>query len=241
MGTKSEQVRKALRERYPCAVAPKGAQLAMAVEFGVTRQRISQIMKEMAFSIAPGVNRTHPYVCVCGAPVRSDRRLCLKCRFVELPCAWCGKPKKKSVAALTRQMTTENEKRAARGLPLHTGIVFCDHKCHGSWFGVYHGWGTRPHTSRKGASHCMRGHEFTPENTYVHEKSGHRTCKQCVKERYRARRDEIRIYSAERYRQKKAERRALEIAPEPNAPEMEALERGMQKVRAMIQKAREKS
>lgn len=37
----------------------------------------------------------------------------------------------------------------------------------------------KPRTSRSNASktHCIRGHEFTPENTYVH--NGKRSCKAC--------------------------------------------------------------
>jgi hypothetical protein len=29
-------------------------------------------------------------------------------------------------------------------------------------------------------THCIHGHEFTPENTYV-RKNGHRTCRECVR------------------------------------------------------------
>lgn len=30
-------------------------------------------------------------------------------------------------------------------------------------------------------THCPRGHEYTKENTYVYEKTGHRQCKACMK------------------------------------------------------------
>jgi len=33
--------------------------------------------------------------------------------------------------------------------------------------------------SRK--THCVNGHEFTPENTYIHPKRGTRACKTCAK------------------------------------------------------------
>lgn len=32
---------------------------------------------------------------------------------------------------------------------------------------------------RKSGTHCAKGHEFTPENTYVHAKTGNRYCKTC--------------------------------------------------------------
>jgi len=45
---------------------------------------------------------------------------------------------------------------------------------------------TRPHTNRKLANqnktHCPRGHEYTPENTWT-SKKGERLCKQCNHER----------------------------------------------------------
>lgn len=30
-------------------------------------------------------------------------------------------------------------------------------------------------------THCIRGHEFTPENTYRHPKRGTRTCRECMR------------------------------------------------------------
>lgn len=34
-----------------------------------------------------------------------------------------------------------------------------------------------------GATHCIRGHEFTPENTYVQPKTGYRQCRTCNRNR----------------------------------------------------------
>ena len=44
---------------------------------------------------------------------------------------------------------------------------------------------TIPSTSNATKTHCLRGHEFTPENTY-HDRKG-RQCKTCNRERMRAR------------------------------------------------------
>lgn len=38
----------------------------------------------------------------------------------------------------------------------------------------------------KSKTHCVRGHEYSPENTYVNEK-GYRWCNVCRRERYRER------------------------------------------------------
>jgi hypothetical protein len=37
------------------------------------------------------------------------------------------------------------------------------------------------------ASHCKRGHEFTPENTYTKPSDGNRACRTCLKVREAAR------------------------------------------------------
>lgn len=40
---------------------------------------------------------------------------------------------------------------------------------------------------RREQTHCVRGHEFTPENTWI-RKEGFRQCRACLRERQRARR-----------------------------------------------------
>lgn len=35
------------------------------------------------------------------------------------------------------------------------------------------------------ATHCVNGHEFTAQNTYVDPKIGRRTCRECAKLRMR--------------------------------------------------------
>lgn len=39
----------------------------------------------------------------------------------------------------------------------------------------------KSHAKRKSATHCARGHEFTPENTYFQPNADSRTCIQCRK------------------------------------------------------------
>jgi hypothetical protein len=38
---------------------------------------------------------------------------------------------------------------------------------------------------KRKATHCKRGHEFTPETTYITPRAGHRSCRTCSKERGR--------------------------------------------------------
>lgn len=47
--------------------------------------------------------------------------------------------------------------------------------------------GDAPHGVNKRKTHCVHGHEFTPENTYV-SKVGARTCRECSRRRVRERR-----------------------------------------------------
>lgn len=41
---------------------------------------------------------------------------------------------------------------------------------------------TNPFAVKARAGSCIRGHEFTPENTYIHPQRGTRHCKQCGRE-----------------------------------------------------------
>ena len=52
--------------------------------------------------------------------------------------------------------------------------------------------------SRK--THCKHGHEFTPENTYVHPTKGKRDCRMCHREWKKNHRDEANEYS-QKYRE----------------------------------------
>jgi hypothetical protein len=47
--------------------------------------------------------------------------------------------------------------------------------------------GNSPSAKRARATQCKNGHEFTPENTYVRTKTGHRRCRKCHAASERAR------------------------------------------------------
>lgn len=51
--------------------------------------------------------------------------------------------------------------------------------------------GTSPSARHHGATHCIRGHEFTPENTYVIPSVGKRQCRTCRSQWRQENRDHI--------------------------------------------------
>lgn len=50
--------------------------------------------------------------------------------------------------------------------------------------------GQGPFARRAAQTHCLRGHEFTPENTYIHKSRGVRICRECHRVRNRKQKDE---------------------------------------------------
>ncbi len=70
----------------------------LAVEFGVSRQRISQILQSSGWTVAPLPSRPCPpsYQCLCGRLQRSPD-LCKDCDVVELRCRHCQLPVRRTV------------------------------------------------------------------------------------------------------------------------------------------------
>ena len=132
--TKSDLIRETLRRRYPCADIPYGASKELAGELGVSRELVRQIVAKMHFVVAASVG----YQCIdCGKPRPGHKgeRRCLACykanNRIELPCAWCGKPKTVVIGMFVGRFNAPSEKGR------YKGNVFCDRVCHGQWLG-YH-------------------------------------------------------------------------------------------------------
>lgn len=66
--------------------------------------------------------------------------------------------------------------------------------CHRKWDGIHpkttvDGW-QKP--ARQSGTHCAHGHEYTPENSYIHQPTGKRYCRTCARN-YRERKKADRL------------------------------------------------
>lgn len=69
-------------------------------------------------------------------------------------------------------------------------------------------------------THCKRGHEYTPENTYVQPSSGSRRCRECARISEQTRRRSYGAYCkrGHRYKQVNGRRRCLVCHPKARVP-----------------------
>lgn len=78
--------------------------------------------------------------------------------------------------------------------------------------------GENPCAKHARQTHCIHGHEFTPENTYV-TKKGHRVCRTCrdavVARRANDRREELREYQRMYMRKRRHKLKGARFAPTP--------------------------
>ena len=140
--TRTDEIRAAIQRRYPCQEMPYGAAVAMAAEFGVTRQLISLVMKNLHTIPVRSVR-----ICgICSQPVRNSNKkgIHIGCRSVELPCAECGAPVRRKTALLANRY----------GSGRYTGRVFCNYTCVGKYAGQHYGTGNPDHPvhQKKGAA-----------------------------------------------------------------------------------------
>ncbi len=132
-----------LHRRYPCQALPYGAQAELAKQFGVSAEWIRQVANRDGLTGRISTRK----ITVCGSCGKEmDKRvrgICTACRRVELPCGNCGKPVSVLASTLAARINA-NEKRAAAGLPVYTGNVYCNRRCFWEWIGRNHGIQTRP-------------------------------------------------------------------------------------------------
>ncbi len=140
-GTASYAVDVALIERFPCGKIPVGEQTKIAAEFGVTRQLVQKRAARLGMARLPP---TRHFCAGCGQrPPLGRRDFCRDCLWVELPCAYCGRPVRRLASQLASQYGRSNP--TPRGKTATSrGRVFCSRRCQGKWLGERFGGGRRP-------------------------------------------------------------------------------------------------
>ena len=143
---KAIAIAEALQRRYPCAALPTGALTDIGVEFGVSRQYVSQIASHIG--VIPGQSgprhpRPRRFCGSCGTELSrgSKATTCRACTWVEIECSNCNALVRRSASTFARNM-----QRAAQ-FPdgtqgAYQGRAFCNRSCFGSWTAKNYGWGS---------------------------------------------------------------------------------------------------
>lgn len=166
----------ALRAAFPDATLA-----ALGKKVGLARERVRQILKRAGLKTS--THKKH-YCRWCGKPMKSGRQSCSeKCRAaraahryqslrITVLCETCGKGTQRRRRHVTHAETQ-------RGYQ-HT---WCNKVCQGKWLGTNHGQARQ--------THCKRGHDLSDAYTWVRPGGvAQRTCRQCSRDYYAAKRRE---------------------------------------------------
>ena len=178
--TKGDLVREHLIKHYPCAALPLGALTDIAAQFGVTRERVRQIAVGLGY---PGWRSQTPERRVirgkmgrnlcpsCGKPWGTARypedrigsTRCEACRWTEVACTECGKPKRVRTAHYL-WIIGKTRPVGKTADATYTGAQFCNRVCFGRYIArtagflahpenaVHHGQAARLRAARNRAA-----------------------------------------------------------------------------------------
>ena len=118
--------------RWPCMEVPYGGLTALAKEFGVSRQRISQIVTW--HGVQTSGHRKKSRLClVCESDAAKYSRYCEEHRYVTVACPSCGKETTKRPGLVLRSVNQGEEARRRTGASPHAnpnaGLFFCKKTC----------------------------------------------------------------------------------------------------------------
>ncbi len=150
--TRSSRMRAAAVRRYPCAVLPNGAIAALAIEFGLTRQRVSFVLRQCGLmGTIGGKPPRQRYFCTCGREVSKKCVVqCLQCRKIDVACDGCGTLVKRSARRIIATTNRPDYVSPTTGEVFHhRGLTFCTKHCQGAWLARNFGFGTRRTTGVK--------------------------------------------------------------------------------------------
>lgn len=185
---------------YPCGAIPHGALTDISQVYGVSPERVRQIVNRAGIDRVPripGDSRTkgcrH-----CSKPAGTGIPYCEEHRYVPLVCGNCNEE--------FRVRPSEVRSRLRRNESRKEAQFFCSRKCYGAYSGRNYGFAAHPENRRHGLTsptHCPHGHEFTEANTYLYGRV--RQCKTCTSKR-----------NKERYQRQRASNQ--QATPAPSTP-----------------------
>jgi len=115
-----------IERHWPCAAIPYGASAELATRFGISRQRVQQLLSRRDITIATYASTRETYICTCGQPLaskpRESRLRAFYCRhspLVTLACDTCG-------VLFTRLPSQVLRRAASEG---YKGSQFCSRAC----------------------------------------------------------------------------------------------------------------
>lgn len=127
-----EAVRKGVLEevsrRYPCQEVPHGVQAALAEKYGVTPQRISQILRNNGWKVR--YNPAKEHVCRdCSGPLGKGKLVCDSCLWVPIICPSCGNEYHTTRWDLLARAKQHEKHGENRGRSMNGGYLFCKKTC----------------------------------------------------------------------------------------------------------------
>lgn len=132
-----------MREKFPCYTLQR-----IGDEFGVTRERIRQILSSEGRE-TKSLQRLTPRRCQrCGAKISTNRLHCKKCQYelhhVQLECGYCGKLFWRRVSEVLHYSFID-------GLEIKNARqhYFCNRSCFGKWVTSSHGFRYHPSTGKR--------------------------------------------------------------------------------------------
>lgn len=128
IGAVRKGVLEEVSRRYPCQEVPHGVQAALAEKYGVTHQRISQILRNEGWGVRYSPAKEH--VCRdCSGPVGAGKQVCDSCLWVPVVCSSCGNEYQTTRWDLLARAKQHERHSGNNGRKLNGGYLFCKKTC----------------------------------------------------------------------------------------------------------------
>lgn len=128
IGTVRKNVLEEVSRRYPCQEVPHGVQVTLAEKYGVTPQRISQILRNNGWKVKYSPAKEH--VCRdCSGPVGEGKQVCDSCLWVPIICPSCGNEYHTTRWDLLARAKQHEKHGENRGRSMNGGYLFCKKTC----------------------------------------------------------------------------------------------------------------